>query len=61
MGNTIFSSQLISNDGVRYKAELYGEDYVGFPKVPIVGGTGNTYYVSKDWTNFLQVGQILYL
>jgi hypothetical protein len=61
MGNTIFSSQLVSSDGIRYKAELYGEDYVGFPKVAIVGGTGNTYYVSKDWTDFLQVGQVLYL
>jgi len=61
MGNTIFSSQLVSSDNIRYKAELYGEDYVGFPKVAIVGGTGNTYYVSKDWTDFLQVGQVLYL
>ena len=61
MGNTIFSSQLVSSDGIRYKAELYGEDYIGFPKVAIVGGTGNTYYVSKDWTDFLQVGQVLYL
>jgi len=61
MGNTIFSSQLVSSNGIRYKAELYGEDYIGFPKVAIVGGSVNTYYVSKDWTNFLQVGQLLYL
>ena len=56
MGNTIFSSQLVSSDGIRYKAELYGEDYIGFPKVPIVSGSGNTYIVSKDWTDFLEVG-----
>jgi hypothetical protein len=61
MGNTIFSSQLVSSDGIRYKAELYGEDYIGFPKVAIVGGAGNTYYVSKDWRDFLEVGQVLYL
>ena len=61
MGNTIFSSQLISSDGITYKAELYGEDYIGFPKVAIVSGSGNTYIVSKDWTDFLEVGQVLYL
>jgi hypothetical protein len=61
MGNTIFSSELISNDGITYKAELYGEDYIGFPKVAIVTGSGNTYVVSKDWRDFLEVGQVLYL
>ena len=61
MGNTIFSSQLVSSDGILYKAELYGEDYIGFPKVAIVGGAGNTYYVSKDWTDYLELGQVLYL
>ena len=59
MSGVIFSSELRSNNNTRYKVELFGDDYVGFPNVEIIGGTGTTFYVDKDWRDFLQVGQEL--
>ena len=59
MSGVIFSSELRSDNNTRYKVELFGDDYVGFPKVEIIGGTGTTFYVDKDWRDFLQVGQKL--
>lgn len=61
MGNIIFKSEFYSNNGIRYKVELFGEDYIGLPNLDIIGGTGNTFYVDKDWRDFLQVGQELVL
>ena len=57
MSGVIFSSELRSDNNTRYKVELFGDDYVGFPTVEIIGGTGTTFYVDKDWRDFLQVGQ----
>ena len=59
MSGVIFSSELRSDNNTRYKVELFGDDYVGFPTVDIIGGTGTTFYVDKDWRDFLQVGQEL--
>ena len=61
MSGVIFSSELYSNNGTRYKVELFGDDYNGLPKVEIIGGTGNTFYINKDWRDFLEVGQDLLL
>jgi len=61
MSGVIFSSELRSDNNTRYKVELFGDDYVGFPKVEIIGGTGTTFYVDKDWSDFLQTGQDLLL
>lgn len=58
MGNTIFSSQFYSNDGELYKIDLFAESYRGI-NTAIIGGTGNTYYVSGDWTDFLVFAQTL--
>ena len=61
MSGVIFSSELYSNNGTRYKVELFGDDYNGLPKVEIIGGTGNTFYINKDWRDFLEFGQDLLL
>jgi hypothetical protein len=61
MSGVIFSSELRSDNNTRYKVELFGDDYNGLPKVEIIGGTGNTFYINKDWQDFLQVGQDLLL
>jgi len=61
MSGVIFSSELYSNNGTRYKVELFGDDYNGLPKVEIIGGTGNTFYINKDWRDYLEIGQDLLL
>lgn len=61
MGNVIFRSELRSDNNTRYKVELFGDDYIGLPNLDIIGGTGNTFYVDKDWRDFLEVGQELVL
>jgi hypothetical protein len=61
MSGVIFSSELRSDNNTRYKVELFGDDYNGLPKVEIIGGTGNTFYINKDWRDFIQVGQDLLL
>lgn len=61
MSGVIFSSELRSDNNTRYKVELFGDDYVGLPKVAIIGGTGNTFYINKDWRDYLQTGKNLFL
>jgi len=61
MSGVIFSSELRSDNNTRYKVELFGDDYNGLPKVEIIGGNGNTFYINKDWRDYLQVGQDLFL
>ena len=61
MSGAIFSSELRSDNNTRYKVELFGDDYVGLPKVAIIGGTGNTFYINKDWRDYLQTGKNLFL
>ena len=61
MSGVIFSSETYSNNGIRYKVELFGDDYNGLPKLAIIGGTGNTFYIDKDWTDYIQTGYDLLL
>ena len=61
MSGVIFSSELRSDNNTHYKVELFGDDYVGLPKVEIIGGTGNTFYINKDWRDYLQTGKNLFL
>ena len=61
MSGLIFSSELRSDNNTRYKVELFGDDYNGLPKVEIIGGTGTTFYIDKDWRDYLQTGQDLLL
>jgi len=61
MSGVIFRSELRSDNNTRYKVELFGDDYVGLPKVAIIGGTGNTFYINKDWRDYLQVGKNLFI
>ena len=53
MGNVLFSTNLQSSAGQIYKAELYSESYIGV-SAAIIGGTGSTFYLSDDWTDYLQ-------
>lgn len=52
MSQLIFSSQLRSLNGSLYKVELTGENYIGLDTA-IVGGSGNDWEVSTDWTDYL--------
>ena len=61
MSGVIFSSETYSNNGIRYKVELFGDDYNGLPKLAIIGGTGNTFYIDKDWTDYIETGYDLLL
>ena len=61
MSGVIFSSEIYSNNGARYKVELFGDDYDGLPKLEIISGTGNTFYISKDWRDYIATGYDLLL
>ena len=53
-----FSSTIISNDGINYKAELHSESYIGL-NAPIIGGSGSVFYLAYDWSDYLQNNQAL--
>ena len=53
-----FSSTIISNDGITYKAELHSESYIGL-NAPIIGGAGSVFYLAYDWSDYLQNNQAL--
>ncbi len=53
-----FSSTIISNDGINYKAELHSESYIGL-NAPIIGGAGSVFYLAYDWGDYLQNNQAL--
>jgi hypothetical protein len=55
MGNLLFSTNLTSSFGRRYKVDLFGENYIGFDAA-IIGGSGSYYYFAGDWTDFVNVG-----
>ncbi len=57
-GRVIFSSVMLSSAGEQYKVELFSEKYVGID-ANIIGGSGTTFHVANDWTDFLQNGQEL--
>lgn len=56
--NKYFESTLISSDGKRYRVDLYGENYIGL-NAPIIGGSGNVFYLAYDWGDYLQNNQAL--
>ena len=58
MSEIIFSSQFYSLSSIDYRVRLYGKTYIGFDAV-ITGGSGNTFYVAEDWTDYLQGNQAL--
>ena len=58
MSEIIFSSQFYSLASIDYRVRLYGKTYIGFDAV-ITGGSGNTFYVAEDWTDYLQGNQAL--
>lgn len=49
----LFSTQIQSSYGRTYKVDLFAESYNGLD-TSIIGGTGNTFYLHNDWTDFLQ-------
>tara|TARA_R110002153_G_scaffold12446_2_gene46412 strand:+ start:160 stop:2814 length:2655 start_codon:yes stop_codon:yes gene_type:complete len=53
-----FSSTIISNDGITYKAELHSESYIGL-NGPISGGSVNVFYLAYNWSDYLQNNQAL--
>ena len=58
MSEIIFSSQFYSLSSIDYRVRLHGKTYIGFDAV-IIGGSGNTFYVAEDWTDYLQGNQAL--
>jgi hypothetical protein len=56
----LFTSDLKSFNGKNYRVDFHSNTYIGI-NTPIIGGAGSVIYVSEDWTNYLEVGQDLYL
>lgn len=53
-----FESEIVSSKGTRFKIELHADSYIGLD-AEIIGGTGNTYYLKGDWTDYLEQDQWL--
>lgn len=58
MGNIRFTSQLTSLDGRKYKVDFFQSDYIGI-ETTVIGGTGNTFYLQGDWTDYINIGQAI--
>jgi hypothetical protein len=56
----LFTSDLKSFNGKNYRVDFHSNTYIGID-TPIIGGAGSVIYVSEDWTDYLEVGQDLYL
>jgi hypothetical protein len=56
----LFTSDLKSFNGKNYRVDFHSNTYIGID-TPIIGGSGSVIYVSEDWTDYLEVGQDLYL
>ena len=54
-----FESTLKSLANVQYKVQLYSKSYEGI-NAPVIGGSGTTFYLKYDWTDYLENGQALY-
>jgi hypothetical protein len=48
----IFSTQFYSNEDELYKVDLFADDYTVI-SWHIIGGSGQWYYISGDWTDYL--------
>jgi hypothetical protein len=60
MSNIIFESQFYSLAGEDYRVRLYGKNYVGL-NAPISGGLGLVYYITGDWTDYIEANQPILL
>ena len=56
----LFTSELKSLQDKNYRVDFHSNTYIGID-TPIIGGSGSVIYVSEDWTDYLEVGQDLYL
>jgi len=56
----LFTSELKSLQDKNYRVDFHSNTYIGID-TPIIGGSGSVIYVSQDWTDYLEVGQDLYL
>lgn len=56
----LFTSELKSLQDKNYRVDFHSNTYIGID-APIIGGSGGVIYVSEDWTDYLEVGQDLYL
>ena len=56
----LFTSELKSLNGKNYRVDFHSNTYIGID-TPIIGGSGSVVYVLNDWTDYLEIGQDLYL
>jgi len=54
-----FESKLTSYEDIDYRVRLYSDSYEGI-NAAVIGGSGTTFYIKYDWTNYLQLGQALF-
>lgn len=61
MAKNLFSSELYSNAGEKYKVDLYSESYSRLTW-DIIGGSGNYFWIAGDWTPYFDLADpfILY-
>ena len=56
----LFTSELKSLQDKNYRVDFHSNTYIGID-TPIIGGSGSVIYVLNDWTDYLEIGQDLYL